>query len=150
MRTLGETLTAAERLAVIASARALIGRPWGHQGRGPFRWDCVGILDTSFATVRPIPATPTDYGRQPHDLTLRARLCEWLGEPVKREPIPCDVVTWRLVGEENHVGLIVPHPDYGIGLLHCYSRAAGPGGGRVIQHGIDAKERRRILEVWSP
>lgn len=143
-------MTADERAAVIATARALQGKPWGHQGRGPRRYDCVGLIWAAVAAVRPVPPTTTSYGRLPHNQTLRAELCAWLGVPVARDPLPGDVVTWRMVGEENHVGLIGDHPEYGISLIHCYARAAGPGGGRVIEHGIDAKERRRILEVWSP
>lgn len=147
MRLLGEPFTDAERMAVIAAARALRGTRWGHHGRGR-RLDCIGLVWAAARAVRPtLPDLPTDYGRTPHNGTLRARMCEWLGEPVRREPIPGDVVSWVLAGDPNHVGLVTDHPDYGIGLIHSYALTAG--GGRVIEHGIDAKERRRIVEVWA-
>lgn len=150
MRTLGEPLTVAERQAVIAAARALLGKPWRHHAYGPRHYDCRGILWAVLAVVRPLPAPPADYGRLPHNRTLRAHLVAWLGEPVTRDPIPGDIVSLKWTGEENHVALVVDHPDRGIGFLHCYSRAAGAGGGRVIEHGADARELRRIVEVFSP
>lgn len=149
MRLIGEPFTADERQAVIAAARALRGTRWGHHGRGR-RLDCIGLVWVSARAVRPwLPALPRDYGRTPHKGTLRARMCEWLGDPVHREPEPGDVVSWRLVGDENHIGLVTDHPDYGIGLIHSYALTAGGVGGKVIEHGIDAKERLRIVEIWS-
>ncbi|WP_202844809.1 hypothetical protein [Luteimonas saliphila] len=149
MRLLGAPFTDEERLAAIAAARALLGVRWGHHGRGR-RLDCLGMVHAAACAVRPaIPALPTDYGRTPYGGTLRSRMCQWLGDPVQREPRPGDVVSWTLAGEENHVGLITDHRDYGIGLIHCYARTAGGSGGKVIEHGIDAKERRRIVEVWA-
>lgn len=149
MRLLGEPFTPEERLAAIAAARGFLGVRWGHHGRGR-RLDCLGMVHAAARAVRPsIPDLPTDYGRLPHSGTLRARMCEWLGEPVQREPVPGDVVSWHLAGDENHVGLVTDHPDYGIGLIHSYALTAGGQGGKVIEHGIDAKERRRIVEVWA-
>lgn len=149
MRLLGDPFTHEERAAAIAAARALLGVRWGHHGRWR-RLDCIGLVGAAARAVRPeIPDLPVDYGRLPHRGTLRRRMCEWLGDPVDREPMPGDVVSWSLVGDPNHVGLVTDHPDYGIGLIHCYARAAGGAGGKVIEHGIDARERRRIVEVWA-
>ena len=149
MRLLGNPFTEAERIAAIAAARGLLGVRWGHQGRG-HRLDCLGLVWAAARAVRPsIPDLPTDYGRTPYKGTLRTSMCDWLGEPVQREPRPGDVVSWALAGDPNHVGLVVDHPDYGIGLVHSYALTAGGAGGKVIEHGIDAKERRRIVEVFS-
>ena len=149
MRLLGDPFTDAERLAAIAAARTLIGVRWGHHGRG-HRLDCLGMVHKAARSVRPwLPDLPTDYGRTPYRGTLHARMREWLGDPVQREPRPGDVVAYVLAGDPNHVGLVTDHPDYGIGLIHSHALTAGGAGGKVIEHGIDAKERRRIVEVFA-
>lgn len=148
MRILGPVFTPEERMAMVTHARSLLGAEWGHQKRGP-KYDCVGLVWASLGAVRHIPVAPTDYGREPHNRTLKRRLTEWLGEPVGRPLEVGDVVTWRLSGEEHHVGIIGDH-RHGLSFIHSYSMAAGPGGGRVIEHRVDDLERARFVEVYSP
>lgn len=150
MRVLGPAFSAEERVQFVAAARARLNTPWGHHGRRTGRLDCVGLVWVALCAVRDVPTAPTDYGRLPHERTLRRRLIEWFGPPVPREPVPGDVVTWRLSGEEHHVGVVGDHPERGVSLIHSHSLAAGLGGGRVIEHGIDARERACIVEVFAP
>lgn len=138
-----------ERRALITAARSLLGTPWKHQGRTTRGTDCIGYVGMAMAMVRQIPPPPIGYGRQPTQRRLRAGLVERFGEPVKRDPIPADLVTikWGKHGEERHLALVTDHPSYGIGLIHADNTACG--GGRVVEHGVDAWWRSRIVEVWA-
>lgn len=150
MRLLGPPLDDAEREQLLANARAMLGMPWRHKGRRASGADCIGFLRLLIGTIRHIPETRMDYGRTPHNGKLRAGMCEYLGEPVTGPMQPCDIVTMRWSGEAHHVGMIVPHWYHGVGLIHADNTAPGEAGGRVIEHGIDAAWRRRILEWWRP
>lgn len=150
MRILGEPFTEEERMIVLQHARSLLGKPWGHQGRGPRRYDCIGLLWVSVGAVRELPPTPVDYGRHPYNKTLQTRLTQWLGPAVSRAPIPGDAISLKWTGEEHHVALVTDHPDRGLGVIHCYAGAPGEAKGRVVEHGMDSAWLRRIVEVYSP
>lgn len=151
-RLIGEApFTDGERALLIAEARKLLGMPWRHQGRRERAADCIGFVWLALQKVRPIPDTRIDYGRTPYLAKLREGLIEYLGPPVSGEPRPGDVVTiaWGN-GQDQHLALVVDHPEYGIGLLHADNNAAGTKGPRVVEHGIDAHWRRRITGIWRP
>lgn len=135
---------------MIAAARSFLGAEWGHAKRLPQKMDCLGLGELSIAAVRPIPRAPKDYGRLPHNKRLSAGLTEYLGEPITGAPRPGDVVTLRWTGEENHVAIVVDHPDRPFGLIHCDMHAPGSERGRVIEHGADQHWCRRIVQVWRP
>jgi cell wall-associated NlpC family hydrolase len=147
-RHLGPPLTDAEREIVFATARGDVGEPWKHKGRSDRGRDCIGWLRQWFLPVRDIPDTRLDYGRTPHNGKLRAGLIEYLGDPISGPMQPGDVVTMHWTGDAHHVGLIVPHPFRGLGLIHADNTATG--GPRVVEHGIDKHWRRRIIEWWRP
>lgn len=148
MRIIGPPFSEEEKRAVIQAARALLGKPWGHQARGPRRYDCLGLLGASVAAVRHVPPLPNNYGRLPFDRRLFKQMVGWLGEPVDRAPAPGDIVTMAWVGEENHVALVTDHP-HGLGMIHSYPDAPGLAGGRVVEHGIDAQWLRRVNQVFA-
>lgn len=153
-RLLGSPLTEAERAVMLEQARATLGLPWRHKGRSDRGVDCLGevwlVLARTLQITRgeSLPLPRKDYGRRPFNRELREGLIEYIGEPVAGPPVPGVVVTMTWAGEEHHVGLVVPHPFHGIGLIHADNTAAG--GPRVVEHGIDAIWQRRILEVFRP
>ncbi len=151
-----DKLTDDERLVLIDEARKLVGTPWRHQGRTVAGADCIGFGWLVYAATLLICRGITldkprsDYGRTPSGGKLRAELVEWLGDPVDREPIPGDIVTIKWAGDERHLGIIVPHPQRDYGMIHGDNTAAGAEGPRVVEHGMDARWRARIVEVWAP
>lgn len=132
------------------AARTFNGAKWRHQGRRPEFMDCLGLVVLSLRLIGREVSDRTDYGRTPHNQRLRAGLCAEFGEPVPlSELAPGMIVTMRWTGEENHVAIVSPHPDHGLGLIHCYAFAPGGAvGGRVIEHGMDDAWRARIVEAW--
>lgn len=133
------------------AARTFMDCPWRHQGRRREGMDCLGLCVLSLRLMGHEPKNDrTDYGRTPHNQRLRAGLIAELGEPVPlSELAPGMIVTLRWSGEENHVAITTPHPDYGLGLIHCYSVApGGQRGGRVIEHGLTDDWRDLIVEAW--
>lgn len=151
MRLLGSPLSDAERAAFVAAMLARVDKPWQHQGRTERGADCIGHVHLALATVRPHPVPRTDYGRTPHNGKLRTGLREYLGEPVTDGPRVGDIVSLRTNnGDAHHVGVIVPHPDYPLGLVHGDSNPPGVAGMRVVYHGLDARWSSRIVEVFRP
>lgn len=142
-----------QRVAFVANARAMRGRPFRHQGRTLDGMDCIGFLGLAVAATLGIRLQPrTDYGRTPSQKKLERELTAYLGEPLAVRPIstsfelqPSQVVTCAWSVEANHVAIIVPHPERGVGMIHCYLAAQ-----KVVEHGIDAVWRSRITGVWQP
>lgn len=149
-RLLGPPLTEAERALVRAEARFLLGTPWRHKGRTARGVDCVGfprlLLGRVLKETRGLrlPAIPDNYGRTPHNQRLRREICAWLGDPVHLDQADLVTMTWN--HEAHHVGLLVPHPFYGVGVIHADNTAAG--GPRVVEHGVDHVWRHRFVEGW--
>lgn len=150
-RVLGPPLTDAERAALHAEARKLLGVRWRHKGRTERGLDCLGLLWLPMSRVVrslrgiALPRPADDYGRTPYNRRLRAELTHWLGDPVPLDQ--ADVVSMRWTGEEHHVGLVVPHHFHRRGLIHADNTAAG--GRRVVEHGMDDLWERRLIEGWA-
>jgi len=138
-----ESLSADERQALIAAARSFLSVPFRHQGRTVQGIDCIGLLVLSFAVIGKPLSNRIDYGRTPSNAKLEVSLVEHFGPAIAGEPEPGDVVSMRWGGEVCHVGIVTPHPDRGIGLIHCYLSSQ-----RVIEHGIDSIWRHRIVGVY--
>jgi hypothetical protein len=167
MRVIGEPLTALERAAFIRCIRSYINVPFGHQGRKPWKLDCVGAVDVSMqglarnvpftedpvgAFVREWDGRPTQgveaYGKEPFQAQLERVLLLNLGEPVDDSPRAADVVLMRFRGEQGaprHVGVITDHPDGGLRLVHSDSAVK-----RVTEHGFRASWPRFVCAVFRP
>lgn len=107
--------------------------------------DCIGLLVLSIQAIGRAVNNRIDYGKTPNMAKLHASMAEHFGPAVEDEPRPGDVVTMRWTKEECHVGVIVDHPERGIGLVHCYRSSE-----KVIEHGLDHAWRRRIVAVFRP
>ena len=51
------------------------------------------------------------------------------------------------MGDAHHVGYVVPHDFHGRGLIHAAGTATG--GGRVVEHGMDAAWLARLITGWA-
>lgn len=130
-------------MTIESAARELIGVPWVHQGRTEQGVDCVGLGVLAFRANGIEVSDREDYSRDP-DGTLRAELTRALGAPVNGPPQPGDVALMTYPHTERHVG-IVSQDAHGLTLIHADSRR-----GKVVEHGIDYRWRRRIVGVWRP
>jgi cell wall-associated NlpC family hydrolase len=130
----------AQRLA--ADARAWLGTPFAHQGRGRAGIDCAGLLLAALAAQGVHVAAPADY----HPSAAAARLAAAvqaspLVEPraPDAEPEPGDLLLFRIRREPQHLGLAV-----GAGrMVH----AAQPGG--VAEVTLSALWRARIVARYG-
>ena len=129
------------------AARAYLGTPFRHQGRNPaLGIDCVGLLvcaanDCGHSTE----ADATDYGRDPVNGVLQARLLAAFGPALPSAAMqPGDVAAIAFAGAVRHVGVIGEHTD-GLSLIHTNSAV-----GRVTEAQIDARWQRRIVAIYRP
>lgn len=167
MRVIGEPLTDAESIAFQRCIRSYVNVPFGHQGRKPWKLDCVGAVEVSMKgwarnlpwTEDPVgdfvqawPGRPTEgiggYGILPFQKQLERVLRRNLGAPVSDSPKAGDVVLMRFRGEQGdpqHVGVITNHPDGGLRLIHSNSAVK-----RVAEHGFRGSWVHTVCEVYRP
>ena len=124
--------------AFVAAARALLGVPFRHQGRDPVHGvDCIGLAVLAARAIGLNPPDRTDYPRQPTG-QLAPALAGYL-QPIDLADVkPGDLYLLAFAHEPMHLGIATD-----IGLLHTFSQV-----GRVVEHGLDAKWRRRIVAAY--
>ena len=123
---------------IVAAARSWLGTPWHHQGRlKHVGVDCIGL---AVGVAREIGLTvedQTDYGREPDADLLLEKLhlhCERVDDWQ-----PGDILLFAISGPRaRHVGFATD-----IGMIHAHAPAR-----RVVEHGIDATWRQRIIGAW--
>ena len=127
--------------AIIAAARECIGTPFAHQGRILNRaLDCAGVAVHAARSVGLEVAEPAAYSRLPN-----AAMLEWwldhqpfLDRASVADMQPADLLLMRFTGEPQHLAVYT-----GETIVHAYQAI-----GRVVEHGLDAKWRRRIVRVY--
>lgn len=128
------------------AARAYLGVPFRHQGRNPaVGIDCIGLLVLACRDAG-MPVDDFDrvnYARDPHDGLLEQHLQVAFGAPVSGLQ-PGDIVAMAYGRPVRHLG-IVGQRDGALSLIHTSDAASVK---RVVEHGIDAKWRRRIKRVY--
>lgn len=125
--------------AIIAAARECVGTPFAHQGRILNRaLDCAGVAVHAARSVGLDVAEPAAYSRLPN----AAMLEWWLEQQTFLERVsdmqPADLLLMRFTGEPQHLAVYT-----GDTIVHAYQAI-----GRVVEHGLDAKWRRRIVRVY--
>lgn len=146
-------LSAEQRAAFLAAARAYIDTPFGHRGRSDCKIDCLGVGVCALADIGITTADERLYGRspEPDGDKLRATLVEHFGEPIfrKGDPIellvPSCIVSMRWHKRPNHVGIIGNYYLGGLSLIHADAAV-----GRVVEHALASHWPRRVLEGWLP
>ncbi len=123
----------------VASARAMLGTPYRHQGRTEKSVDCIGMLLVAGARIGvcPIGAAPTNYGRMPTPLLLDGlrKYCEPIQEP---EPGCIVAIRWPGDRQASHVAVCA-----GGTLIHAVSNYD-----RVVEHGYRMQWVRWTDSLW--
>ena len=125
--------------AIIAAARECIGTPFAHQGRILNRaLDCAGVAVHAARQCGHEVVEPAAYSRLPNNAMLEY----WLGQQpfLERASVPQagDLLLMHFTGEPQHLAMFT-----GENIIHAYEHA-----GRVVEHILDAKWRRRIVAVY--
>jgi cell wall-associated NlpC family hydrolase len=122
----------------VDAARRYIGAPWKHGGSDAAGMDCFGLI-VAVARDLGIPYPVMTYDRLP-DLSLFAALRQFCAPAKGLEPGL--LVRMAVVGRAQHLGIVADHPT-GLSLIHAYMPL-----GRVVEHRIDDRWRRRIVSAW--
>lgn len=119
----------------IAAARSYVGVPFHHQGRTRHGVDCIGLVVCAARDAGLALVDRTDYPRDPNGLLP----VEMARQFAAAEPAQAgDILLMRFRGEPQHVAILA-----GTTLIHGYASI-----GRVVEHGLDAKWRRRIVAAY--
>jgi hypothetical protein len=131
---------------VIAAARALIGTPYGHQGRTVKRLDCVGLLIlVANQTGLEAGFDFTAYAKFPLQNDIRAWLTGKMGPPLGAGLArDADIVLLADRQWVCHTAWLASHPVGGYRtMIHAYAPAR-----MVVEHALDDVWAARVRGVW--
>lgn len=127
--------------AIVAGARACIGTPFAHQGRIlSHALDCAGVAVHAARCAGHEADEPMAYGRMPNNAMLEYWLERqpFLARASTRDLQPGDLLLMHFAGEPQHLAIYT-----GTGIVHAYEPI-----GKVVEHDLDAKWRRRIVRAY--
>ncbi len=119
----------------IAAARSYVGVPFRHQGRTRHGVDCIGLVVCAARDAGLALVDRTDYPRDPNGLLPVEMARQFAAVETGQGG---DILLMRFRGEPQHVAILA-----GETLIHGYASI-----GRVVEHGLDAKWRRRIVAAY--
>lgn len=125
---------------IIAAARECVGTPFVHQGRIPgIALDCVGLGAVIAEKLNQPLQQTLAYGRLPNNALLES----WIERQtfitrVHGEMMPGDVLLLRFLREPQHMAVYT-----GDTIIHAYQPM-----GRVVEHALDDKWRKRIVRAY--
>lgn len=145
MTRLVAPLDAAERMALVAAARARVRTPFRHLGRGR-HLDCVGLVVVALAAAGRAGAAPRAYGRDPEQDRLREHLVAHFGPALPlADARPGDVALMAWGPQPQHVAIVADYLHGGLSLIHADSQV-----GEVVEHALAEPWPARIVEVYRP
>lgn len=124
---------------VVDVAREYLGTPFVHQGRlKGVGIDCVGLLTCVAKELGLTNHDCTTYSRYPDGVTLCRELEKCLVS-VREARLGRVVVFWiKRADLPTHAGILTD-----VGMIHTYQSV-----GKVVEHVLDAKWRRRITRFF--
>lgn len=137
------------RETAIEYARSLLGVKWQHQGRTPWAVDCVGLIYLSLKAAGIDVDDETHYSREPWKDNLQAKLRGRFGDPIPDDEWEVgDIAVFKAPNRgPAHVALLADYQYGGFSLIHsrnCRVKKC------VVEHALDAKWRRMLVEVYTP
>ena len=131
---------------VISHARSMLGVKWRHLGRKPWAVDCAGLVILSLESAGwPRVESPTGYGREPWDDTLRKTLAHNLGRPLYADYQPGDIALVQWVeGQPTHVGVIADYLWGGLSIIHAQNLHG------VIETALTGHIADCVIEAYRP
>lgn len=129
------------RRRIFLTARSCVGSPFRHQGRNPDHGlDCVGLIIYVAKVLGLSDFDLADYKKIPRReaISRSARAAGFLLQP-RSGMMPGDVVILRIGKYLEHSAIISDR-----GIIHACEKY-----GRVVEHGLDAEWRSRIISVHS-
>jgi len=134
---------------IIGWAREWLGVPYLHQGRSRLGVDCVGVIVDIAKRLNMSVQDWQRYPRVPHAGRLLKSFRAHLIEIPSKDLSPADVVLMSWRQEPHHAGIISRIGNEGwdntrLGLIHCNMTV-----GRVVEHTLDEKWRKRIKYVFQ-
>lgn len=112
--------------------------------------DCIGLvigvldeLSVRFDGKLPSELDQRDYTMQPDGKRLNSLLWRYLEAIALPQMQVGHIALMRFEKEPQHVGIIGNY-DNKFSLIHCYQ-----GVGKVVEHHLDEKWRRRIVAAFS-
>lgn len=136
-----------QRQSCIEYARSLVGVKWQHQGRAPWAVDCVGLVYLSLRAAGVQVENEVHYGREPWKDGLQAKLRDRFGDPIEEADWqPGDIAVFQAPRRgPGHIGLLADYRYGGFALIHARAEPK-----KVVEHALDARWRRLLVEVYSP
>lgn len=134
----------------VSAGRALIGKRWRHRGRGPWWFDCVGLVGVALEAAGHDVEDCAWYPREADGEVLRAELRRRFGTP-HAVPRVGDVGLFKGVDHPMHVGIFGNYFLGGLSLIHATNeQGIGPPGPRVLEVRYGGEWPRRFLEAYRP
>jgi len=135
------TISDLPRQKIFLAARDCVGSPFRHQGRDPASGlDCVGLIVHVAKTLNLEAFDYKGYKKIPgrEAISRYARLAGFVAKPMAHMAAG-DVVILRFGRYLEHAAILSDR-----GIIHACEKY-----GRVVEHGLDAHWRSRIISVHS-
>jgi cell wall-associated NlpC family hydrolase len=125
--------------AIIAAARECLDTPFVHQGRILGRaLDCAGVAVHMARRCGKNVNEPAAYSRLPNNAMLEWWLEQQPFLERAAQAAAGDLLLMRFIGDPQHLAVYT-----GENIIHAYQAV-----GRVVEHVLDDKWRRRIVRVY--
>lgn len=128
---------------VVKEVREWLGTPYHHQGRlKGVGCDCAGIVIGVADRIGFKAKDMYGYSDSPNSTRLLELLASQGIRVPKERMQPGDVLLMRIRRDPQHLAILVNGPN-GYNMVHSYSTI-----GRVVEHSLDDKWRKRIVAVF--
>lgn len=134
----------ADRAAMVAAARRMLGVPFQHAGRNKNGVDCVGLLILASREAGIFIADDTSYSTVVNADYLWRRLLTSCTQIEQADAGIGDVVLFKINGSAQHVAMIT-EVEPRLSIIHSFQTL-----GRVVEHEFDRHWLGRVAGYFRP